>query len=193
MPRFCPLCPSNDGIDASHNQACTEIAKLARFECDLLHIAELFSSPPCSLFPAPVQRPGRGPSSERPATWKLLTAVIASSTGEAFQSLPPARACKIAALDAAQRKSIVHQLCKSLARSRVLRNNRPRMGERWARAMSQSAGFDFDRYRRLLAEADDEPKRLAFINLLVDEKAKDKLAGESLRGRLAELGLKAKK
>jgi hypothetical protein len=67
------------------------------------------------------------------------------------------------------------------------------MGERWARAMSQSAGFDFDRYRRLLAEADDEPKRLAFINLLVDEKAKDKLAEESLRGRLAELGLKAKK
>jgi len=90
-------------------------------------------------------------------------------------------------------KSIVHQLCKSLARSRVLRNNRPRMGERWARAMSQSAGFDFDRYRRLLAEADDEPKRLAFINLLVDERAKDKLAGESLRGRLAELGLTAKK
>jgi len=185
MPRFCPLCPSNDGIDASHIQACTEIAKLARFACELLHIAELFS--------APVRRPGRGPSSERPAIWKLLTAAIASSTGEAFQSLPPARACKIAALDAAQRKSIVHQLFKSLARSRVLRNNRPRMGERWARAMSQSAGFDFDRYRRLLAEADDEPKRLAFINLLVDEKAKDKLAEESLRGRLAELGLKAKK
>jgi hypothetical protein len=60
--------------------------------------------------------------------------------------------------------------------------------------MSQpDAGFDFDRYRQLLAEADDEPKRLAFINLLVDEKAKDKLAGQSLRGRLAELGLKANK
>ena len=89
---------------------------------------------------------------------------------------------------------MVHQLCKSLARSRVLRNNRAQMGGRWARAMSQSdTEFDFDRYRRLLAEADDEPKRLAFINLLVDEKAKDKLAGESLRGRLAELGLKAKK
>jgi hypothetical protein len=60
--------------------------------------------------------------------------------------------------------------------------------------MSQSdAGFDFDRYRRLLAEADDEPKRLAFINLLVDEKARDKLARQALRGRLAELGLKANK
>jgi hypothetical protein len=58
---------------------------------------------------------------------------------------------------------------------------------------SDDAGFDFDRYRRLLAEADDEPKRLAFINLLVDEKAKDKLAGQGLRGRLAELGLQTKK
>lgn len=58
---------------------------------------------------------------------------------------------------------------------------------------SDDAGFDFDRYRRLLAEADDEPKRLAFISLLVDEKAKDKLAGQALRGRLAELGLQTKK
>jgi hypothetical protein len=68
-------------------------------------------------------------------------------------------------------------------------------GEGWVRAMSTSddAEFDFDRYRRLLAEADDEQKRLAFINLLVDEKAKDKLAGQSLRGRLAELRLPPKK
>ena len=51
------------------------------------------------------------------------------------------------------------------------------------------AGFDYDRYRRLLAEATDEPKRLAFINLLVDEKAKDSLARQLLRIRLAELGL----
>jgi hypothetical protein len=54
------------------------------------------------------------------------------------------------------------------------------------------AGFDFDRYRKLLAEATDEPKRLAFINLLVDEKAKDRLAGQSLRARLAGLGLQTK-
>ena len=59
--------------------------------------------------------------------------------------------------------------------------------------MSDDAGFDFDRYRRLLAEAADEPKRLALINLLVDEKAKDKLAGQALRGRLAELGLQPKR
>jgi hypothetical protein len=57
--------------------------------------------------------------------------------------------------------------------------------------MSHSdAGYDFDRYRRLLAEADDEPKRLAFINLLVEEKAKDRLAEQSLRARLSGLGLK---
>lgn len=51
------------------------------------------------------------------------------------------------------------------------------------------AGYDFDRYRRLLAEADDEPKRMALINLLVDEKAKDRLAKHSLDTRLAGLGL----
>ena len=54
------------------------------------------------------------------------------------------------------------------------------------------AGFDYDRYRKLLVEATDEPKRLAFINLLVDEKAKDSLARQSLRVRLADLGLQTK-
>jgi hypothetical protein len=54
------------------------------------------------------------------------------------------------------------------------------------------AGFDYDRYRKLLAEATDESKRLAFINLLVDEKAKDSLALQSLRARLADLGLQSK-
>ncbi len=53
-------------------------------------------------------------------------------------------------------------------------------------------GFDFDRYRKLLAQANDEPKRLAFINLLVAEKAKDRLAEQSLRTRLTGLGLKTK-
>ncbi|MGO8911629.1 MAG: hypothetical protein ACLQDM_20230 [Bradyrhizobium sp.] len=51
------------------------------------------------------------------------------------------------------------------------------------------AGYSFDRYRRLLAEADDEPKRMAFINLLIEEKAKDRLAEQSLRARLSGLGL----
>jgi hypothetical protein len=59
-----------------------------------------------------------------------------------------------------------------------------------AQAMGKSdTGFDYDRYRSLLAEADDEQKRLAFINLLVDEKARDKLAAHSLRTGLAGLRL----
>jgi hypothetical protein len=59
-------------------------------------------------------------------------------------------------------------------------------------AMGKSdAGYDYDRYRRLLAEADDEAKRLALVNLLLDEKAKDRLAEQSLRARLAGL-VKAK-
>jgi hypothetical protein len=52
------------------------------------------------------------------------------------------------------------------------------------------AGYDYDRYRKLLAEADDESKRVAFINLLIEEKARDKLAVQSLRARLSGLGLK---
>lgn len=51
------------------------------------------------------------------------------------------------------------------------------------------AGYNFDRYRRLLAEADDEPKRLAFINLLIEEKARDRLAEQSLRARLSGMRL----
>jgi hypothetical protein len=52
------------------------------------------------------------------------------------------------------------------------------------------AGYDYDRYRKLLAQADDESKRTAFINLLIEEKARDKLAVQSLRARLSGLGLK---
>ena len=52
------------------------------------------------------------------------------------------------------------------------------------------AGYDYDRYRRLLAEADDEPKRMAFIDLLIEEKARDKLAIQAMRTRLSGLGLK---
>jgi len=37
-------------------------------------------------------------------------------------------------------------------------------------------GFDYPRYIKLLAEAVDEPKRLALINLLIEEHARDRLA-----------------
>ena len=47
--------------------------------------------------------------------------------------------------------------------------------------------YNFDRYRKLLAEADDEPKRLAFINLLIEEKARDRLARHIIGARLAGL------
>ncbi len=56
---------------------------------------------------------------------------------------------------------------------------------------NSDAGYDFDRYRKLLAEADDEPKRLALIDLLIEEKAKDRLAQQVLRTRLFVLGIKS--
>jgi hypothetical protein len=52
--------------------------------------------------------------------------------------------------------------------------------------------YNYDRYRRLLAEADDEAKRMAFIQLLIEEKAKDRLAEQSLRAHLSGLGLKGR-
>ena len=39
----------------------------------------------------------------------------------------------------------------------------------------QDAEFDIDRYRQLLADAVDERKRLALINLLIEERAMDRL------------------
>lgn len=53
------------------------------------------------------------------------------------------------------------------------------------------AAYNFDRYRRLLAEADDESKRLAFIDLLIEEKARDRLAAHMVRNRVSELGMRA--
>jgi hypothetical protein len=46
--------------------------------------------------------------------------------------------------------------------------------------------YNYDRYRQLLADADDEPKRLAFIELLIEEKARDRLAQHTLRTRLSK-------
>jgi hypothetical protein len=51
-------------------------------------------------------------------------------------------------------------------------------------------GFDYDRYRKLLAEATDEPKRVALIELLVVEGARAKLAAQRLgfgTGRMSDL------
>jgi hypothetical protein len=58
-------------------------------------------------------------------------------------------------------------------------------------AMSGVDGaYDCDRYRKLLAEANDEPKRLALIKLLIDEKAKDRLAAHRLLNRMSRLEAK---
>ncbi|WP_213772503.1 hypothetical protein [Bradyrhizobium sp. dw_78] len=54
---------------------------------------------------------------------------------------------------------------------------------------NSDAGFDYDRYRKLLAEANDEAKRLDFINLLINEKARDRLARQSLRATLVNMGI----
>ena len=58
--------------------------------------------------------------------------------------------------------------------------------------MSHSdAEYEYDRYHSLLAEATNERKRLALIDLLIREKAKDRLAEQLLQARLSGLGLKA--
>ena len=39
----------------------------------------------------------------------------------------------------------------------------------------QDEGFDYHRYQDLLAEAVDEPSRLALIDLLIEERARERL------------------
>ncbi len=46
-------------------------------------------------------------------------------------------------------------------------------------------GFDYHRYHRLLKEAVDEDRRLALIELLIEEKAKDRLATQRASDRAA--------
>lgn len=50
---------------------------------------------------------------------------------------------------------------------------------------NQDAGFDYHRYHRLLAEAVDEKSRLALIELLIEEKARDRLAAQRASDRAA--------
>jgi hypothetical protein len=49
----------------------------------------------------------------------------------------------------------------------------------------QDNGFDYHRYHRLLLEANDEHKRLALIELLIEEKARDRLAALRASDRTA--------
>lgn len=49
----------------------------------------------------------------------------------------------------------------------------------------QDAGFDYHRYRQLLAEAVDEKKRLALIDVLIEERAKERLEAQRASDRAA--------
>jgi hypothetical protein len=42
----------------------------------------------------------------------------------------------------------------------------------------QDMGFDYYRYRQLLADAVDDDKRLELINILIEERARDRLAAQ---------------
>jgi hypothetical protein len=49
----------------------------------------------------------------------------------------------------------------------------------------QDAGFDYRRYRQLLADAVDEEKRLALIDVLIEERAMDRLEAQRASDRAA--------
>jgi hypothetical protein len=49
----------------------------------------------------------------------------------------------------------------------------------------QVVGFDYHRYQHLLAEAVDESKRLALIDLLIEERAKERLEAQRASDRAA--------
>jgi hypothetical protein len=49
----------------------------------------------------------------------------------------------------------------------------------------QEMGFDYHRYRQLLADAVDEDKRLELINILIEEHAKERLAAQTASDRAA--------
>lgn len=49
----------------------------------------------------------------------------------------------------------------------------------------QDVGFDYGRYHRLLVDAVDDDKRLALINLLIEERARDRLAAQAASDRAA--------
>jgi len=47
------------------------------------------------------------------------------------------------------------------------------------------AGYDYHRYRKMLAEAVDDASRLELIDLLIKEKARDRLEAERTSDRVA--------
>jgi hypothetical protein len=54
------------------------------------------------------------------------------------------------------------------------------------RAMDkQETGYDYTRYKQLLAEAVDETKRLELIEIMIREKARDRLEAQQIADRVA--------
>ena len=49
----------------------------------------------------------------------------------------------------------------------------------------QDISFDYHRYRQLLADATDDDKRMALINILIEERARDRLAAQMASDRAA--------
>lgn len=49
----------------------------------------------------------------------------------------------------------------------------------------QETGYDYSRYKQLLAEAVDETKRLELIDQLIREKARDRLEAQRTSDRVA--------
>ena len=49
----------------------------------------------------------------------------------------------------------------------------------------QGLGFDYNRYQQLLADAVNEKKRLALIDLLIEERAMEQLAAQRASERAA--------
>ena len=49
----------------------------------------------------------------------------------------------------------------------------------------QENGYDYYRYKKLLVEAVDEGKRLELIDVLIEEKARDRLAAQRASDRAA--------
>ena len=49
----------------------------------------------------------------------------------------------------------------------------------------QSAIYDYRRYKQLLAEAVDETKRLELIEIIVKEKARERLEAQEMADRIA--------
>jgi hypothetical protein len=49
----------------------------------------------------------------------------------------------------------------------------------------QDSGYDYVRYKQLLAEAVDEPRRLELIEIMIRENARDRLEAQRTTERIA--------